>query len=63
VRDLDAALVQQVLDIPQRQRIPDVHHHRQADDLGLRLEVAEDARVAHARKAIGSPPRYKPIFL
>lgn len=26
-------------------------HHRQADDLGVRLEVAEDALAAHARKA------------
>lgn len=32
--DVDAPLVQQVLDIPMRQRKPDVQHDRQKDDLG-----------------------------
>jgi len=32
--DINAAFEQQVLDLPQGQRIPNVHHHRQADDLG-----------------------------
>jgi hypothetical protein len=27
-------LEQQILDLPQRQGIADVHHHREADDLG-----------------------------
>src|SRR6056297_1950152 len=31
VADLDAALVQQILDVPEREREPDVHHYRQAD--------------------------------
>ena len=34
VADVDAPLEQKILDLAQRQRIPDVHHHRQADDLG-----------------------------
>ena len=34
VTNIDAALEQQILDLPQRQWIPDVHHHRQADHLG-----------------------------
>ena len=33
VADVDAALEQQILDLAQRQRIPDVHHHREADHL------------------------------
>ena len=41
VADLDAALVQQVLDITEREREADVHHHRQADNLGARLEPLE----------------------
>jgi hypothetical protein len=45
--DLDPALVQQVFDIPQRQGEPDVHHHRQADDLGRRLELAKRVGSAH----------------
>jgi hypothetical protein len=39
VADLDAAFVQQILDIAQRQREPHIHHHRQADDLGRGFEV------------------------
>ena len=46
---LDAALVQQALYIPEREREPDVEHHRQADDLGARLEVSERAALAHAK--------------
>ena len=34
VADVDAALCEQVLDVPQRQRETDVHHHHQADHLG-----------------------------
>ena len=34
VTDVDAALEQQILDVPQRQREADIHHHHEADDLG-----------------------------
>lgn len=34
VADIDAALVQQILDIAQRERKANVQHHRQSDDLG-----------------------------
>jgi len=34
VADIDAALGQQVFDLPQRQWISDVHHHREANYLG-----------------------------
>jgi len=30
--DIDAALEQQVLDMAQRQRAPDIHHRREADN-------------------------------
>jgi hypothetical protein len=56
VRDVDPALVQQIFHVPQGEREADVEHHRQADDLGARLEVEEDAGIAHARKATGSCP-------
>ena len=39
--DIDAALVEQILDVPQRARKADVHHHRKADDLGRSLEIFE----------------------
>jgi hypothetical protein len=42
--DTDAALAsQQVLDVAEGRREPDVHHHRQADDLGACLEPPEVA--------------------
>ncbi|MDA1154854.1 MAG: hypothetical protein O2873_08895 [Proteobacteria bacterium] len=46
--DLDAALVQKILDIPERQRKPDIQHHRQADDFGAGLEVLEWGASGHA---------------
>ena len=39
--DVDAALGQQVLHIPQRQRVLHVHHHHEADHLRRTVEVAE----------------------
>lgn len=42
--------VQQVLDVAQREGKSDVHHHGEADDFRLRLEVAE--RIGHARDTI-----------
>ena len=32
--DVDATLGQQVLDLPQRQREANIHHHSEPDDLG-----------------------------
>jgi hypothetical protein len=43
VAGVDAAFMEQVVDIPKRGREPDVQHHRQADDLGGGLEVPEGA--------------------
>jgi hypothetical protein len=37
----DTAPVQQIFDIPERDREPDIQHHCQADDLGAGLEVLE----------------------
>jgi hypothetical protein len=33
--DVDAPLVQQIVDVPQRQREADIHHHRQANGRGV----------------------------
>jgi hypothetical protein len=33
---------------PQRKRIPDVHHHREADNLGRTVEISE--RILHLLK-------------
>lgn len=44
---VDATLVEQIINVPQRPREPDVHHDRKADDLGAGLEVAEWGTQGH----------------
>jgi len=63
MRDIDAPLMQKVVDVPERERISDVHHHCQADDLGRGLEVAENARACHPVRLAALPVSRKPIFL
>ena len=60
VTDVDATLEQQVLDLTQRQRISNVHHHRQTDDLGRRVEITEG--ISYPRKLRNGPDRLKPIW-
>jgi hypothetical protein len=57
--DLDAAFVQKILDISEREREPDVEHHRQADDLRAGLEVPEGGAFCHPAKLVGRPDRLK----
>ncbi len=57
--DVDASLMQQVFDIPQRKWKPDVQHHRKADDLGTRFEILERGRFGHARKLRNLPALLK----
>ncbi len=60
---VDAALMEQVFDIPKRQWEPNIHHHRKANDLWRRLEVAKGRGLGHAR-TLGRPPaRLKSGFL
>jgi hypothetical protein len=63
MRDIGPALVQRVLDVPQRQRVADIQHHRQADDLGARLEGAKNAGVAPVIEGSDSGLGGKPIFI
>ena len=58
--EVDAPFEQQVLDLPQLQRIPDVHHHRQADDLGGTVEITE--RISHRQRLRARPVSLKPIW-
>jgi len=59
VADIDAPLMEQVLDLPQRQRIADIHHHREADYLGRRVEITEG--VLHCRRLRNATHWLKPI--
>jgi hypothetical protein len=58
VANVDAALMEQILDLPQRQRETDVHHHRKPNDLGRRLEVVE--RIFHSMTLPGAHLQLKP---
>ena len=60
VTDIDAAFVQQIFDLAQRQRVADIHHHREADDLGRRVEIAE--RIFHPRRLRTGLASLKPIW-
>jgi len=59
VAEVNAALKQQILDLPQRQRIADVHHHRQADDLGRTIEISEG--ILHPPRLRAAPDNLNPI--
>ncbi len=53
--DVDASLVQQVFDIPQRKWKPDVQHYRKTDDLGTGFEILERGRFVHSQ-TLRKPP-------
>jgi hypothetical protein len=59
VADIDATFKQQIFDLPQRKRIPDVHHYREADYLGRTIEISE--RVSHPPTLPTALARLKPI--
>ena len=56
---IDATFVEQILNLSQRQGEADIHHDREADDLGAGLEIAE--RVFHPETLRNSPRRLKPV--
>jgi hypothetical protein len=45
--DFNPAFVQQILNVAQRQREPDIQHYRQADDLKASLQVTESGLFGH----------------
>ena len=59
--DVDAALMQEVLDVAQRQRVADVHHHRQADDLRARLEGLKRGLPGHLGRVGRVLPSLRPV--
>jgi hypothetical protein len=60
VTDVDATFGQQVLDLPQRKRKPDIHHHREPNYLGRTVEISEG--VFHPLRLGNSPYWLKPIY-
>jgi len=47
VADVESALVQKMLDIPERQRKMNVHHHGKTNDLRRHFEIAKEAAFCH----------------
>ena len=45
--NIDAAFVEQIFHIAKRQRKPDIEHHRQADNLAARFEIAKWVMFGH----------------
>ena len=60
VADIDTALEQQFLDLAQRQRVPDIHHHREANDFGRTIEIAEG--IFHPLRLGSITRRLKPLY-
>jgi hypothetical protein len=56
--DIDAALMQQILDVAKGKRKPDVHHHSKVDDLQRCFEVTEWAVFFHLETL---PPPALPV--
>lgn len=59
VADVGPALVQQVLDIPERKRKANVQHDRKADDFRAGSKAAKQVRIAHPRMLRVGPARLK----
>ena len=59
VADINPAFEEQVLDLPQREGIADVEHHREADYLRRAVEIAE--RISHRRRLRTGSVSLKPI--
>ena len=60
VADINATFEQQVFDLAQRQRIADIHHHREADHLRRTVETAEE--ILHPWRVWKSPSRLNSIY-
>ena len=62
VADVGTALVEQVLNVAQRKRKPNVHHHRKTNDLRAGFEVAKSAAYCHAPTLGNRPAQLKSVF-
>ena len=57
--NIDAALEQDILNLAQRQRVANVHHHREANNLGRRVEISK--WIFHPETLRTDRPRIKPV--
>ena len=61
VADVDAALVQQILNVSERKEKSNVRHHRQANDLRAAVKVLEGGAFCHGSTLRNPLARLKPI--
>jgi hypothetical protein len=61
VADVDAALVQKILDTPQRQRKAHIEHNCEANDLGAAVKLFERVGSGHEAMPRGGPARLNRI--
>ena len=62
VADVNAALMEQVFDVPKRKREAHVAHHRQSDDLRAGSEISKWAAVCHPARLCNRPARLRLVF-
>ena len=60
VADVDTTFEHDVFDLAQRQRIADVHHHRETDDLGRAVKITKG--IVHYHRLREVPFQLNPIF-
>lgn len=53
--DVDASLVQPILDVSERKRKANVHHHRQPDNFGATAKVLEGVCFRHEQRLRDRP--------
>ena len=58
--DFYTAFVEQIFDIPKRQRKPNIEHHGKADDLWTGFEILEGGAFGHNQTLVRPLPRLKP---
>jgi hypothetical protein len=59
VTDFDTAFVEQILYVAEREREPNVEHHRQANDLWAGFEALEGRAFRHDWTLVTTLPRLK----
>ena len=60
--DLNATFVQEIFNITERERKPNIKHHSQADDLRARFKVPEWGVFCHTERLRDHPARIKLVL-
>ena len=61
--DIDAAFVEQIIDVPERQRKANIQHHRQAYELGLVLKYLNEAGLVIPKRYATALPGSSEVIL